>query len=381
MQNFSWIKSIGDYLNAALKGSSLMSFEGCHQLHYKLKFTGKTPLELLVCLKSPFTRIDPFGPVGCYQEYPFQELPDLKNKLPQRVKRIYGSGADFVIELDQSILRFSFKDPKGLHLGRPLTDEDKTSSLPFDRLQAEQLCAKLRQNERAFILRDYIRAEKKRIKILEQLENEKITLPDFIEQQTRQVHWIMQHPQALHQAPFEIDRYKTAGELIQKGYKTIKKLKKRLSLLEGLIRHYQNAISVKPAVVQKKQQTEPVKGLIFTTHLGEKIEVGRSARENDRLTFHKASGNHYWFHAHNCPGAHVIIYSATPSQEALAKAALLAKFYSQEKQASISEVIQTQVKYLKKGNKLGEVNVMKKKVVQVKHDPTTLNQLFSRIPL
>jgi NAD(P)H-hydrate epimerase len=35
--------------------------------------------------------------------------------------------------------------------------------------------------------------------------------------------------------------------------------------------------------------------------------VGRSARENDRITFHEASPDDLWFHARGLPGAHVIL--------------------------------------------------------------------------
>jgi len=63
---------------------------------------------------------------------------------------------------------------------------------------------------------------------------------------------------------------------------------------------------------------------------GAVILVGRSARENDRLTFHLAGPDTLWFHARGIPGAHVILKSdAAPSEAGITAAAQVAAFYSE----------------------------------------------------
>jgi predicted ribosome quality control (RQC) complex YloA/Tae2 family protein len=41
------------------------------------------------------------------------------------------------------------------------------------------------------------------------------------------------------------------------------------------------------------------------------ILVGRSSRQNDEVTFRRASADDWWFHAHGVPGAHVIVRGAS----------------------------------------------------------------------
>lgn len=63
---------------------------------------------------------------------------------------------------------------------------------------------------------------------------------------------------------------------------------------------------------------------------GTSILVGRSAQQNEELSFHRATGDDMWLHAHGVPGAHVIIkYSrVSVSPETLEKAARYAAYYS-----------------------------------------------------
>ena len=67
----------------------------------------------------------------------------------------------------------------------------------------------------------------------------------------------------------------------------------------------------------------------FTTSDGAVIIVGRSGRENERVTFHLAGPEDLWFHARATPGAHVILKAGRhPSQAAINEAARLAAYYS-----------------------------------------------------
>ena len=64
---------------------------------------------------------------------------------------------------------------------------------------------------------------------------------------------------------------------------------------------------------------------------GTVILVGRSARQNDELTFRLARPHDLWLHARGRPGAHVVIVTKgrPVSPEALKQAAALAAYYSQ----------------------------------------------------
>lgn len=68
----------------------------------------------------------------------------------------------------------------------------------------------------------------------------------------------------------------------------------------------------------------------FTTTSGATIVVGRSARENDRVTFRLAGPEDLWFHARGLPGAHVVLKAGRhPADADIAEAARIAAFYSE----------------------------------------------------
>jgi predicted ribosome quality control (RQC) complex YloA/Tae2 family protein len=58
--------------------------------------------------------------------------------------------------------------------------------------------------------------------------------------------------------------------------------------------------------------------------------VGRSARENDRITFHEAGSEDLWFHARGLAGAHVILKTdGRPTEASIRAAAQTAAYYSE----------------------------------------------------
>jgi predicted ribosome quality control (RQC) complex YloA/Tae2 family protein len=68
---------------------------------------------------------------------------------------------------------------------------------------------------------------------------------------------------------------------------------------------------------------------------GAVIVAGRSARENDRVTFHVAGPDDLWLHARAVPGAHVILKTpGAPSEAAITAAAQVAAYYSEGRTAS-----------------------------------------------
>jgi predicted ribosome quality control (RQC) complex YloA/Tae2 family protein len=93
---------------------------------------------------------------------------------------------------------------------------------------------------------------------------------------------------------------------------------------------------------------------------GSEILVGRSAAQNDRVTFSLASGSDIWLHAREIPGAHVIIRTGgkPPAPQTLRQAAELAATYSQARGATAVPVDYTFVRHVRriKGGKPGLVH-------------------------
>lgn len=73
----------------------------------------------------------------------------------------------------------------------------------------------------------------------------------------------------------------------------------------------------------------------FETEDGASILVGRSARENDYVTFHLAGPDDLWFHARGLPGAHVVLKGgADPADASIATAAQTAAYFSEGREGA-----------------------------------------------
>ncbi len=88
---------------------------------------------------------------------------------------------------------------------------------------------------------------------------------------------------------------------------------------------------------------------------GAVAHVGRSPKDNDRVTFTVAGPNDLWFHARGIPGAHVVIRTsdghAPPNDDDILAAAALAAGQSRAAAAGKVEVDFTQRKYVRKQGK------------------------------
>ncbi|MBQ9394994.1 MAG: DUF814 domain-containing protein [Proteobacteria bacterium] len=117
----------------------------------------------------------------------------------------------------------------------------------------------------------------------------------------------------------------------------------------------------------------------FKSADGTLILVGKSAKDNDDLTFHHTRGNDTWLHISSMPGSHVVIKSAEPSQETLIDAALLALHYSKLSKNESAEVHVTQVKYVRKpkGAPDGKVEIRGEKKMIAKSSEKRLARLMA----
>ena len=77
----------------------------------------------------------------------------------------------------------------------------------------------------------------------------------------------------------------------------------------------------------KASQTGP---LSVTSPDGLTILIGRNSRQNDEVTFRRAEGDDWWFHAHGVPGAHVIVRAGDRDlpPATIQRAAELAAYFS-----------------------------------------------------
>ena len=97
----------------------------------------------------------------------------------------------------------------------------------------------------------------------------------------------------------------------------------------------------------------------YTLPSGKTVLVGRNNKENDFLTFKKASSSDIWLHTKDIPGSHVILVTEgeAPSDDDLRLAAQIAAFHSKGSASANVPVDYTKVRYVKKpsGSKPGYV--------------------------
>ena len=120
----------------------------------------------------------------------------------------------------------------------------------------------------------------------------------------------------------------------------------------------------------------------FRSRDGLTILVGRSNRENDRLTIQTARGNDLFFHVRGSPGSHVIVRSPRDGSvplDTLLDAALLAVHYSKQRGNARADVSYTPRKYVRKprGAKPGLVQISNERVLQPGADHERLRWLLN----
>jgi predicted ribosome quality control (RQC) complex YloA/Tae2 family protein len=101
---------------------------------------------------------------------------------------------------------------------------------------------------------------------------------------------------------------------------------------------------------QKQSKTRASQPLALTSPDGLTILVGRNSRQNDEVTFRRAGGDDWWFHARGVPGAHVIVQADGKSlpQPTIQRAAALAAYYSRLRGETDVPVDYTQRRYVRR---------------------------------
>ena len=119
--------------------------------------------------------------------------------------------------------------------------------------------------------------------------------------------------------------------------------------------------------VSKMEVSSPFK--VFEVE-GYTVWVGKSAKDNDEMLRNFVHKDDLWLHARQVPGSHVVIRGKgmpTVPEKVVERAASLAAFYSKLKTDSLSPVIVTEVKFVRKvkGSSPGSVVVDREKVILV----------------
>ena len=111
---------------------------------------------------------------------------------------------------------------------------------------------------------------------------------------------------------------------------------------------------------------------MFTSSEGWAILVGRTGKDNDRLTFRLASPEDFWLHAGGAAGAHVIVRNprrdARPPQATLQEAAEIAAWYSDARDSQHADVHWTRRKNVRRlrGGPRGRVALKRFETIRVR---------------
>ena len=188
-------------------------------------------------------------------------------------------------------------------------------------------------------------------------------------------------PLELSQMYFE--KYKKLKRKKERVEKRLKEIESSISYLENVLQFLQDAESIEDLEEIEKELEDfgILKKRKRKTREAEKskprkvkykdalILIGKNNKQNDKLV-REASPNDLWLHAHEIPGAHVIVKtdSGKVGSEVIEYAASLAAGYSRGKNSGKVPVDYTHVKYIKKpkGAKPGFVIYKNYKTIFVK---------------
>ena len=172
-----------------------------------------------------------------------------------------------------------------------------------------------------------------------------IMLAKQIEESERELSYIETVFDSLTKADTEADLMQIRTELAASGYgKTLDNLRRSMTRNK---KEYKNAL---------KKDYKPLR---FVTSGGYEVLCGKNNLQNDYITCEVASKDDYWFHIKNAPGSHVILRCGKdePPSEDFTEAAMIAAFYSSQKELPQAPVDYTRVRNVKKpsGSKPGFV--------------------------
>lgn len=130
--------------------------------------------------------------------------------------------------------------------------------------------------------------------------------------------------------------------------------------------------------IKLKKELKPMR---FVTSDGYEVFCGKNNLQNDYVTTKLAEKNDYWFHVKNAPGSHVVMRCADSAEEPPAQSftecAVIAAYFSSEKEKPQTAVDYTKARYVKKpsGSKPGFVIYERNFTAYVTADKETVKRL------
>jgi len=136
-----------------------------------------------------------------------------------------------------------------------------------------------------------------------------------------------------------------------------------------------------PRAARRRAAGQPRGPYRFLSAEGHEILVGRTAAQNDELTFRIARGNDLWLHVEGYAGSHVVVRvpkGRTVPKETLLDAAALAVHFSQLRRAGGGPVAYCACKHVTKprGAKAGETLYSQNKTLHVTVERSRLDRLM-----
>jgi predicted ribosome quality control (RQC) complex YloA/Tae2 family protein len=202
-----------------------------------------------------------------------------------------------------------------------------------------------------------------------------------------------------------LDSLKEPKEELEKRFKNARKLKAGLEHAEKRVQEARKEVELwesryvsfveaafhnahepflsfleKPAIPIAVQERKSLPYHEFRTAAGLKIWVGKSAANNEKLTFSLARGSDWWFHVSGYPGSHVVLRvekNKEPDPESVQDAVQMAIAYSKGKDKGTVEVCVTQCKYISRmgKGKTGKVQISKHRNVEASLDPNRIKTI------
>ena len=133
-----------------------------------------------------------------------------------------------------------------------------------------------------------------------------------------------------------------------------------------------------PAPENRHPTTDLPHGHVFRFPDGSLVLVGRSATENERITFGFARGEDEWLHARDVPGSHVVVRLAASAGAAAVRqdAARLALHYSFKRGERAGDVQCTQRKYVQRiKGAPGKVRITREENLRVEVTPEDMARI------
>lgn len=199
-------------------------------------------------------------------------------------------------------------------------------------------------------------------------------------------------------ALIKLDGLKTLAENAQQFYKLYKKAKNTIAVSDKLIEKAERELNeslfikdflsssteeeIERFVVQNALVTPhdkirlPITKKYAPYHLdsnGTTYYFGKTADQNNYLSFVYASRQHIWFHLLNQPGAHVIIKKPNPTDEDLITAAEIALLCSN---LDRGDVMYAYKKDISRGDSKGEAHVKKYETIYISFVRSATETLF-----